>query len=109
MSLRRLVATEMPESVPRDLRLCARCVESFERWYWKRAKSSTSSAANAQPENAMASGIASVSKQSRRPKRKKKGNPLIRILTITTLTILLFLVVFYSTWTILKTATRPEE
>jgi hypothetical protein len=34
---------------------------------------------------------------------------LIRILTITTLTILLFLAVFYSTWTILKTATRTGE
>jgi hypothetical protein len=104
------VAQAVSESVPRDLRLCGRCVESFERWYWKRAKSTTGSAANIQSANAAAAGIASVSKPARhRRSKKEKRNRLIRILTITTLTILLFLAVFYSTWTILKTATRTGE
>ena len=104
------LAQAVSESVPRDLRLCGRCIESFKRWYWKRAKSTAISAANVQCANVTAPGIASISRRSRHPRRKKeKRNRLIRILTITTLTILLFLAVFYSTWTILKTATRTGE
>jgi hypothetical protein len=104
------LAQAVSESVPRELRLCARCTESFERWYWKRAKSTAGSAASIQAANAAAAGFASVSKGARHQGRKKpKRNRLIRILTITTLTILLFLAVFYSTWTILKTATRTGE
>jgi|GEM_PF-6294874 len=101
---------ELPESVPQDLRLCPRCIESFERWYRRRGKSSSKLAPNLQPEDSSALPTTSGSNQSkRRHHRKKQMHPLIRILVVTSLSILLFLFAFYWTWTILKTATRPAE
>jgi hypothetical protein len=70
------LAQAVSESVPRDLRICARCIESFERWYWKRAKSTASSAANVQCANVTAPGIVSISRRSRHPRRKKEKRAL---------------------------------
>jgi hypothetical protein len=101
---------ELPESVPQDLRLCPLCVESFRRWYRKRAKSSSNVAPNLQPEDSSAAPTAAGSNQSKRRHRgKRQMHPLIRILVVTSLTILLFLFTFYWTWTILNRATRTDE
>ena len=98
---------ELPESVPRELRLCPGCIKSFERWYRKRGKSSTKLAPRLQPEGSSALPTASGSNQSKRRHHRKKQ--MHRVLMVTSLTILLFLFAFYWTWTILRTATRVEE
>jgi hypothetical protein len=101
---------ELPESVPKDLQLCPLCVESFRRWYRKRAKYSSSMAPNLAAENSSPSPNVSGSKQSRRRHRgKKEMHPAIRIVLITSLTILLFIFTFYWTWTLLNRATRTDE
>ena len=66
------LAQAVSESVPRDLRICARCIESFQRWYWKRAKSTASSAANVQCANVTAPGIVSISRRSRHPRAQER-------------------------------------
>ena len=98
---------ELPESVPEELRLCPRCVESFERWYRQRVKYSSKRAAPIQSEASSALPISFGSNHSKRRRRRKKQ--IQRVLVVTSLTILVFLTVFYWTWTILKTATRIEE
>jgi hypothetical protein len=101
---------ELPESVPQDLQLCPLCVESFRRWYRKRAKSASSMAPNLEAGDSSASPTASSSMQSRRRHRgKKEMHPAIRIALITSLTVLLFLFTFYWTWTLLNRATRTDE
>jgi hypothetical protein len=99
---------KLPESVPQVLQLCPRCTESFERWYTKRGKSSSSSGAPNIQGGAMPG--ASVSKTSRRRHRhRKKMHPVLRNLMIASVSILLFLAAFYWTWTILKRATRADD
>jgi hypothetical protein len=96
--------------VPQSLRLCPKCVESFERWYRKRAKLWSGTAAGVGPGEGLATPSATGAKHSRRRHRQKKQkSPLIRILVITAVSVLLFVFAFYWTWTILKTATRTEE
>ena len=105
-----LLEKELPESVPQDLRLCPRCVESFEWWYRKRARSAARAAAGAGPEDSSGLSTGSGSKGSRRHRhRKKKLHPALRILILSVLTILLFAVAFYWTWAVLIRATRPVE
>ena len=101
------VEREISESVPQELRLCPTCVESFERWYRKLGKSSSKWARSPQAEGSLALPTSFGSNRSKRRRSRKKQ--IRRFLVITSLTILVFLVVFYWTWTILKSATRIEE
>jgi hypothetical protein len=98
---------ELPESLPQKLRFCPKCIESFERWYRKRGTSSARRARRLQSDGSSASPTLFGSNQSKRCHRRKKQ--MHRALVVTSLMILVFLAVFYWTWTILKTATQLEE
>jgi hypothetical protein len=106
-----LLEKELPGSVPQDLQLCPQCVESFHHWYLKREQSSIKAVPNLLVEDSSASSATTGSNRSKRRRRlkNKKTHPLIRILVVASLAILLFIVAFYWTWTILRTATRNEE
>ncbi len=101
---------DLSESVPRDLQLCPRCVESFQRWVRKRGNLFSKAASNLQPESSSELLSASSSKHSkRRHHRKREMQPWVRNVVVTSLTILLFILTFMWTWRVLSHATRVEE
>ena len=66
------IQRELPNSVPQDLRFCPRCIRSFERWYGKRRKLSSSLALDERPANSASVLAESISeKRSRRSRRRK--------------------------------------
>jgi hypothetical protein len=98
---------ELPDSVPRALRLCPRCTKSFERWYGKRGKSSSNLAAGVHSEGSLALAVGfGATKPKRRHRRKRQMH---RVFVVAALTVLVFIVTFSWTWTILKSASRVDE
>jgi len=97
---------ESTESLPRELRLCPRCVESFELWYWKRGKCSSKVALGLRSKGASTLSTVVGSNGSKRRHRRKKE--IQRVLVVASLSILVFLLVFYWTWTILRTTARID-
>lgn len=98
------------ESAPQDLRLCPRCVESFDRWARKHGTLSSPAVPASQSERSSVVSIGSRLSGARRRKRSKKQQGLvIRGIVITFLTLLLFLLTFYVTWKILNRSPQIEE
>jgi hypothetical protein len=98
---------ESHASVPKELRLCARCAISFELWYQKRVKTSANS--GRRDESAGAPGVStgshsSPSKRSRKQTRKQ----IYRAMIVASATSVVFAFAFYWTWSILKAVTRVE-